>query len=205
MGGATPLAPGMWRARALPRVRDAFAAIWGTHDLLTSFDGANVFRPWNDRPEWRTDGGWYHVDQGTAKQGCHCVQGLLTLTDASYHTGGLVVVPGSHHAHADLCARLAQLQPPERDFLPVPLDDPVLASGAVLVCARAPPPGRARRVPRGRRDRRDDRRRQQRLRRSARRDRERVERAEQRVDAVARLVRVRERAQILQRPVWKRS
>jgi len=61
------------------------------------------------------------------------------------------------------------------------------------------------RVPRGRRDRRDDRRRQQRRRRRGRRARELVERAAQRLDGVARLVRVRERAQILQGPVWKRS
>jgi hypothetical protein len=51
----------MWRARTLPRVRAAFATIWGTDDLLSSFDGANVFRPWHERPEWRTAGGWYHV------------------------------------------------------------------------------------------------------------------------------------------------
>ena len=136
-GNGIGQAPCMWNARQLPRVRDAFATIWGTHDLLTSFDGANVFRPWIDRPERRTEGGWYHVDQGIAKQGCHCVQGLLTLTDATYHTGGLVVVPGSHRAHADFCARLAHMQPPGRDFLPIPPGDAVLADGAVLVCARA--------------------------------------------------------------------
>ena len=59
----------MWRARLLPRVRDTFATIWGTHDLLSSFDGGNAFRPWAGRPEWRTQGGWYHVDQGATRHG----------------------------------------------------------------------------------------------------------------------------------------
>ena len=127
----------MWQARCLPRVCDAFATIWGTHDLLSSFDGANVFRPWADRPERRTEGGWYHVDQGPGKSGCHCVQGFLTLTDATYQTGGLVVVPGSHRGHDELCVRLAHLNQPGRDFVPVPLDDVSLSQGALLVCARA--------------------------------------------------------------------
>ena len=132
----------MWQARTLPKVRATFAGIWGTSvdELLTSFDGANAFRPWseNGRPEWRTAGGWYHVDQGLSKSGCHCVQGLLTLTDATYHTGGLVVVPGSHLQHDDLCRRNAHLHDHGgRDFLPVPITDPLLSNGALLVCARA--------------------------------------------------------------------
>jgi len=36
----------MWYLRVLPAVRKAFASIWGTPDLLTSFDAANIFRPW---------------------------------------------------------------------------------------------------------------------------------------------------------------
>lgn len=32
-------------------------------DLIVSFDGGNAFRPWKIKPEWSTDGGWWHVDQ----------------------------------------------------------------------------------------------------------------------------------------------
>ena len=38
-------------------VQESFAAIWGTEDLLVSFDGGNIFRPWRYNPEWLTTGG----------------------------------------------------------------------------------------------------------------------------------------------------
>ena len=75
-------------------------------DLLVSFDGAAVFRPWRARAEAaRTKGGWYHVDQNfwnVGKQELACVQGLVALTDAHEGTGGLVLFPGSHREFARL-------------------------------------------------------------------------------------------------------
>eukprot|EP00913_Durusdinium_trenchii_P012394 g11635.t1 len=47
----------MWFLRLRPKVKDAFAAVWSTNDLLVSFDGGNVFRPWRFDPAWRTLGG----------------------------------------------------------------------------------------------------------------------------------------------------
>ena len=47
-----------WRLRTLPDVRTAFEKIWGTDDLITSYDGGNAFRPWEARPDWKTQGGW---------------------------------------------------------------------------------------------------------------------------------------------------
>ncbi len=44
----------LWNARTLPGVRRAFASIWQTQDLITSFDGGNAFRPWKRNPEWLT-------------------------------------------------------------------------------------------------------------------------------------------------------
>jgi hypothetical protein len=73
-------------------------------DLLVSFDGAGVFRPWRGR-EQPTKGGWYHADQNywnLGRQGFACVQGLVTLTDVHEGTGGLVLYPGSHHQFAKL-------------------------------------------------------------------------------------------------------
>jgi len=40
-----------WHTRLLPKVKQAFSAIWGDNDLLVSFDGGNVFRPWRQRPD----------------------------------------------------------------------------------------------------------------------------------------------------------
>merc|ERR1712137_784507 len=45
-----------WHARLLPGVKQAFAAIWDSDDLIVSFDGGNVFRPWAQKLEWRTEG-----------------------------------------------------------------------------------------------------------------------------------------------------
>lgn len=85
----------LWYLRILPNVREVFARIWNTHDLLVSFDGAGIFRPWNHGFR-KTVSGWWHVDQGRGKQGRHAVQGLVSLYDADCTTGGLTVVPTSH-------------------------------------------------------------------------------------------------------------
>jgi len=129
----------MWHLRQLPKVKESFAAIWGTEDLLVSFDGGNIFRPWRYNPEWLTTGGWFHCDQnarlGPESQGRVCIQGLVTLRDANGSTGGLVVVPGSHREHQHLCQR-SILARNNGDFVPVAVDDPIL-EGAVLLAADA--------------------------------------------------------------------
>eukprot|EP00656_Telonema_subtile_P008249 TRINITY_DN13861_c0_g1_i2.p2 TRINITY_DN13861_c0_g1~~TRINITY_DN13861_c0_g1_i2.p2 ORF type:complete len:193 (-),score=36.38 TRINITY_DN13861_c0_g1_i2:113-691(-) len=53
-------------------------------------------------------------------------------------TGGLVVLPGSHHQHEAMCAR-ASAVPEQGDFVVVPPNDPVLHAGgpARFVCAAA--------------------------------------------------------------------
>lgn len=129
----------MWCLRLLPDVRSVFSAIWGTDDLLVSFDGGNAFRPWKYNQEWLTDGGWYHVDQNATKAGGVgrvCVQGLVTLTDVSEDTGGLVVIPGSHSKHTEMCKR-SKVAKSMGDFVPVPVDDEILKNGAILICAQA--------------------------------------------------------------------
>lgn len=129
----------MWHLRLLPPVKAAFSAIWNTDDLLVSFDGANAFRPWKYDSSWLTAGGWYHVDQNATKQesiGRCCIQGLVTLTDATEDTGGLVVISGSHTEHTPMCQR-SEIAKSNGDFVPVPVGDPVLDKGASLICALA--------------------------------------------------------------------
>jgi len=126
----------MWHLRGLPRLRKAFGLIFGTDDLVSSFDGAGVFRPYGHDPSWRSRSTWYHVDQGDGMHGFHSVQGLVSLTAASAETGGLVVVPGSHLCHEELLER-----PESRGEGRLRLEegDPALrewskdAAGAVLV------------------------------------------------------------------------
>mmetsp|Transcript_65977 Transcript_65977/g.141191 ORF Transcript_65977/g.141191 Transcript_65977/m.141191 type:complete len:492 (+) Transcript_65977:1-1476(+) len=130
----------LWYLRGLPALKQAFSDIWGTKHLVTSFDGAGVFRPYGHNASWRTTKvNWHHVDQAHRKRGLHCVQGLLTLKDATACTGGLVVVPGSHRFHSDIL-RNYRKRADGWNFLSVDANDMVLTEGStkpVMVCAKA--------------------------------------------------------------------
>lgn len=126
-----------WFLRTLKGVRRAFEALWGTDDLIASFDGGNVFRP-HHRPgcaRHRTNGGWWHVDQGRSKRGRHAVQGLVSLHDATAATGGLCVIPGSHHDHENLLS-YTNTSPEGSDFVvvPAPQINPAVRSGVLVTC-----------------------------------------------------------------------
>eukprot|EP00929_Paragymnodinium_shiwhaense_P002828 TRINITY_DN10313_c0_g1_i1.p1 TRINITY_DN10313_c0_g1~~TRINITY_DN10313_c0_g1_i1.p1 ORF type:complete len:397 (-),score=69.87 TRINITY_DN10313_c0_g1_i1:322-1512(-) len=129
----------MWEMRLLPKVKETFSTIWGTSDLVVSFDGGNAFRPWQVNRSWLTRGGWYHVDQNAwykDSRGKCCVQGLVTLHDASEETGGLVVLPRSHKLHEELCTR-CRFAKSWGDFVPLPAGDDSLAVGGQLIMAQA--------------------------------------------------------------------
>lgn len=130
----------LWYIRTQPKVREAFEAIWGTKDLLVSFDGGNAFRPHAYNADWLTKGGWWHTDMNAlnpGQRGRKCVQGVVNLTPASRLSGGLCVIDGSHKQHVAMCQRnpLAKASPGE--FVPVPVTDPLLAEPGLLVCAEA--------------------------------------------------------------------
>ncbi len=126
----------MWYVRTRPAVRRAFEQVWGTRELLVSYDGCCLFRPWADDPERRTNAGWYHVDQNpTRKPGFECVQGLVNLLPTSTATGSTVLLPRSHLEFPRLAERYAD-SPRMRsgeDFISLGADDP-------LIDAAAPPP-----------------------------------------------------------------
>ena len=84
----------MWDARMEPDVLDVFAKIWGTDELLASFDSLNVTFP--NRKDVPRKEAWEHVDQSPLRRGLHCVQGILNLSTAGPEDGGLMVYPGSH-------------------------------------------------------------------------------------------------------------
>lgn len=103
----------LWYSRLLPKVKEAFSNIWGTDDLLVSYDGCGVFRPPEQDPNWATDGGWYHIDQNLYKRpGLHAIQGLVSYFPSGPYDGGFVVTPKSHimmdaafAKHDDLCSK----------------------------------------------------------------------------------------------------
>lgn len=126
----------LWHLRLLPSVQRAFARIWDTEDLITSFDAASVFRPWqHDQLGFtRTHGGWYHVDQGRGMPGSlQSVQGLVSILDADASTGGLVVIPGSHKKHEEL----VRFQYTDDNYVSVPASDPILELPKKLVTCQA--------------------------------------------------------------------
>ena len=84
-----------WYVRGKKAVRDVFAALWRTPDLLVSFDGLIMWRP---DPQHRTEHGWFHIDQNPVHKPTKCsVQGLVNLIPATQATGGNVLLRGSHH------------------------------------------------------------------------------------------------------------
>ena len=129
-----------WYLRSIPNVKKAFAKIWGTEDLLTSFDGVSLWRPWNINPRWKTESGqtWFHIDQHPiSRPGKQCVQGLVNLLPTSEEIGGNVMVPGSHKFFKNIPQeyeeRLAKL-PLGVDHFRFPNDDPKLSSQKPIMC-----------------------------------------------------------------------
>lgn len=114
----------LWFVRCLPLVKRAFQQVWGTDDLIVSYDGGNIFRPWHLKESdtySKTHAGWYHVDQGKLQPGFQCVQGLVTLKDVNASTGGFCCIPGSHHYH-DQVLQSNPSPDPERNYIPITCD-----------------------------------------------------------------------------------
>lgn len=107
-------------------MKNVFARLWNTRQLLVSFDGCGTFRDWRYNSTWKTKDGWEHVDQNPKiKPSRCCIQGLVSLTDQNEQTGGLVVYPGTHFRFNELCDITAD----SRDFVRVPLDHPIMEQG----------------------------------------------------------------------------
>lgn len=77
-----------------PGVLEAFALLWGTDQLLASFDSLNITFP--NRKDVERKPAWEHIDQSPLRKGLHCVQGIINLSTSGIDDGGLVVYPGSH-------------------------------------------------------------------------------------------------------------
>jgi len=128
----------LWFVRSRPLVKKVFSEIWGTSDLLVSFDGCGVFRPWRFKSSWKTNGGWYHVDQNaTTKPGKHCVQGLISLYDGGPKTGGLTVIDGSVKDFAEVQSRIEEDMKGTWDFVPIPHTEAILQRPGHLVSCKA--------------------------------------------------------------------
>lgn len=91
----------VWDLRTEEAVIEIFSLIWGTEDLLVSFDGACLAKPSRNETTMQADS-WAHLDQGPKRAGnFECVQGLMTFSEAGPGLGGLVVYSKSHKLHKE--------------------------------------------------------------------------------------------------------
>lgn len=77
-----------WWTRTRPTVRRVFQDLWGTENLITSFDG---FGYWSEKMN-RRNTNWMHVDQAPNDPVYRCVQGSVAFTESR----SFMVAPGSH-------------------------------------------------------------------------------------------------------------
>ncbi|KAK8223776.1 hypothetical protein HDK77DRAFT_44631 [Phyllosticta capitalensis] len=82
----------VWESRMEPGVIDVFTKLWGTDELLCSFDGMNITLPRQKDLKWTP---WPHCDQSPERLGMQCVQGLLNYAPNGPKDGGLMLMKGS--------------------------------------------------------------------------------------------------------------
>ena len=92
----------LWYVRSCPNVRKVWEQMHDTDDVIVSFDGANIQKPWGLNPDWRVGAGTMHTDRRN-HEGVQdgYIQGFVNLR-TSAETGGYYVVPRSHHFYHEL-------------------------------------------------------------------------------------------------------
>lgn len=93
----------VWNIRTQPGILETFSQIWGTDDLIASFDGLNIslpVHPEHGRTDVEETKPWEHIDQDPRTiSECKLYQGIANLADNGPSDGGLVVLAGSHKLH----------------------------------------------------------------------------------------------------------
>ena len=82
-----------WYIRTRPDIQNIFKNIWGTKELVVSFDGCCYISKENKQK----DKIWTHTDQSSKSSDLTCYQGFVSLTNNKERT--LVVYEGSHKLH----------------------------------------------------------------------------------------------------------
>ncbi|KAL8279347.1 hypothetical protein RQP46_008159 [Phenoliferia psychrophenolica] len=103
----------VWKARQEEGVLQAFTDLWGTDELICSFDAINISLPVG--PHGRTDipltGRWPHQDQNPVKSEFELMQGLIAVTESGKEDGGLIVLKGTHKLHKQFFAETGGIKP----------------------------------------------------------------------------------------------
>ncbi|KAJ5721730.1 uncharacterized protein N7483_009664 [Penicillium malachiteum] len=82
----------VWEARCEPGVIEPFAQLWGTDELLVSFDALKITLPGRKDTKWTP---WPHVDRAPTPKGLACAQDIINLSEAGPLDGGLQLLQGS--------------------------------------------------------------------------------------------------------------
>lgn len=91
----------LWRIRAEPALIQVFTELWGTDELLVSFDGANFSIPLPKEEIQNGGAPWPHVDQSPLKKEMNCIQGIMNLAPNGPQDGGLMVLKGSFQLYKE--------------------------------------------------------------------------------------------------------
>lgn len=83
-----------WGVRSESGVIEVFEKLFGTEDLLVSFDAVNVSLP--NRRDLPPVKPWPHQDQDPLRPGFRCIQGFVNLNPCGDNDGGLMVLKGGH-------------------------------------------------------------------------------------------------------------
>ncbi|OAA63402.1 Phytanoyl-CoA dioxygenase [Niveomyces insectorum RCEF 264] len=93
----------LWDLKSEPTLIEKFETIWGTNELLVSYDGVNLSVPDPELP--KTDAAftpWPHVDQAPLNTRFDCAQGILNMLPNGPEDGGLMVLDGSTKYYTEL-------------------------------------------------------------------------------------------------------
>jgi hypothetical protein len=86
--------PALWANRDAPRVRRAFAQLWGREDIWINVDQTGFNPP--EQPDWKFPGPLLHWDVSLVPPIPFGVQGILYLADTAADQGAFTCVPGFH-------------------------------------------------------------------------------------------------------------
>jgi ectoine hydroxylase-related dioxygenase (phytanoyl-CoA dioxygenase family) len=119
--------PALWANRRAPRIRRAFAQLWGRDDLWVTVDHAGFNPP--ERRDWRYPGPHLHWDADLVPPVRFDVHGILYLTDTAADQGAFRCVPGFHRRLDAWLQALPDGADPQKQDL--------AALGAVPIAGRA--------------------------------------------------------------------
>lgn len=100
-----------WDIRTDPAVVDVFARIWGTQELIVSYDSVNISLPYGNQLSAAASKPWPHTDQSPTRRFKHCIQGIVNLYPNGPLDGGLMVLEGSMPLFAEYFETHEHLMP----------------------------------------------------------------------------------------------